>query len=119
MEANFPKLEEQILERWRELKAFAKSWERRPASRRTPPFVFYEGPPTANGSPGIHHVLSRVFKDVVCRYKTMRGFFVPRKAGGDTKKSGIPLRNASAFGWTPSIPTSLMKESIWRACGGL
>ncbi|KKU93550.1 MAG: isoleucine--tRNA ligase [Candidatus Wildermuthbacteria bacterium RIFCSPLOWO2_02_FULL_47_9c] len=89
MEANFPKLEEQILERWRELKAFAKSLERRSASRRTPPFVFYEGPPTANGSPGIHHVLSRVFKDVVCRYKTMRGFFVPRKAGWDTH--GLPV----------------------------
>ena len=86
MEVNFPKLEEKILKHWREQKAFEKSLQKRKRGRR---FVFYEGPPTANGSPGIHHVLSRAFKDVVCRYKTMRGFFVSRKAGWDTH--GLPV----------------------------
>ncbi len=86
MDVNFPKLEEEILERWKKEKAFVKSVARRKGSRR---FVFYEGPPTANGMPGIHHVLSRAFKDVVLRYKTMRGFFVPRRAGWDTH--GLPV----------------------------
>ncbi len=86
MEADFSKLEEQILKRWKEQKTFEKSLERR---KRSPRFVFFEGPPTANGSPGIHHVLSRVFKDVICRYKTMRGFYVGRKAGWDTH--GLPV----------------------------
>jgi len=52
-------------------------------------FVFYEGPPTANGRPGIHHVLSRVFKDVILRYRTMKGYYVPRRAGWDTH--GLPV----------------------------
>jgi len=86
MEVNFPKLEEQILKRWRREKTFAKSVARR---KNSPRFVFYEGPPTANGKPGLHHVESRAFKDVVLRYKTMRGFFVPRRAGWDTH--GLPV----------------------------
>lgn len=86
MDVNFPKLEEEILERWKKEKAFEKSVARRKGSRR---FVFYEGPPTANGKPGIHHVLSRAFKDVILRYKTMRGFFVERRAGWDTH--GLPV----------------------------
>ena len=86
MEADFPRLEEQILKRWKEQKAFEKSLQKRQKGKR---FVFYEGPPTANGSPGIHHVLSRAFKDVICRYKTMRGFYVGRKAGWDTH--GLPV----------------------------
>jgi len=85
MENNFPKIEEEILEFWRENKAFQKSIENRARSKD---FVFYEGPPTANGKPGIHHVLSRVFKDAICRYKTMKGFKVLRKAGWDTH--GLP-----------------------------
>ncbi|MDP4007303.1 MAG: isoleucine--tRNA ligase, partial [bacterium] len=83
---NFPKLEEQILKRWKTDKTFAKSVERR---KNSPRFVFYEGPPTANGRPGLHHIGSRSFKDVVLRYKTMRGFFVPRRAGWDTH--GLPV----------------------------
>ena len=66
-----------MLERWRERDVFHESIRRREGA---PPFVFYEGPPTANGRPGSHHVLSRVFKDVFPRYKTMRGHLVPRKA---------------------------------------
>jgi isoleucyl-tRNA synthetase len=81
-----PQLEEEILQFWDENDVFKKSIERR---KDAPPFVFYEGPPTANGKPGIHHVLSRTIKDTVCRYKSMAGYFVDRKAGWDTH--GLPV----------------------------
>ena len=83
---SFPALEEEILERWREQEIFRRSVEERPAERL---FAFYEGPPTANGTPGVHHVLARVFKDLFPRYKTMRGFRAPRKGGWDTH--GLPV----------------------------
>jgi isoleucyl-tRNA synthetase len=83
---SFPDLEARILEFWREKQIFRRSVEERPEGRL---FVFYEGPPTANARPGIHHVLSRVFKDLIPRYKTMRGYRVPRKAGWDTH--GLPV----------------------------
>src|SRR3989344_7182410 len=86
MEADFPKLEERILKRWKEQKAFEKSLQRR---KKAPRFAFYEGPPFANGRPGIHHVLARSFKDAVLRYKTMKGFLVERKGGWDTH--GLPV----------------------------
>jgi isoleucyl-tRNA synthetase len=75
-----------VLARWRERDVFHESIRRREGA---PPFVFYEGPPTANGRPGSHHVLSRVFKDVFPRYQTMRGHWVPRKAGWDCH--GLPV----------------------------
>ncbi len=83
---SFPELELQILERWRERDVFHESVRRREGS---PEFVFYEGPPTANGPPGSHHVLSRVFKDVFPRFKTMRGHQVHRKGGWDCH--GLPV----------------------------
>jgi isoleucyl-tRNA synthetase len=83
---SFPQLEQRVLERWRERDVFHESIRRREGA---PPFIFYEGPPTANGRPGAHHVLSRVFKDVFPRYRTMRGRFVPRKAGWDCH--GLPV----------------------------
>jgi isoleucyl-tRNA synthetase len=83
---SFPALEERVLERWRERDVFHESVRRR---QGRPPFIFYEGPPTANGRPGSHHVLSRVFKDVFPRYRTMRGHFVPRKGGWDCH--GLPV----------------------------
>jgi isoleucyl-tRNA synthetase len=83
---SFPQLEEVVLARWRERDVFRESIRRREGAER---FVFYEGPPTANGRPGSHHVLSRVFKDVFPRYKTMRGYQVPRKAGWDCH--GLPV----------------------------
>jgi len=83
---SFPALEERVLERWRARDVFGESIRRREGA---PPFVFYEGPPTANGRPGSHHVLSRVFKDVFPRYKTMRGHIVHRKAGWDCH--GLPV----------------------------
>jgi len=86
MENNFPLLEKRILKFWKDNKTFEKSILRR---KKASSFVFYEGPPTANGKPGIHHVLSRSFKDIICRYKTMQGFEVLRKAGWDTH--GLPV----------------------------
>lgn len=78
--------EEQISAHWDKIDLLDKSVSSRPAEK---PFVFYEGPPTANGRPGIHHVISRTLKDAVCRYKTMEGFQVKRKAGWDTH--GLPV----------------------------
>ena len=79
-------MEDRILRFWKENEIFHKSVQHRPGDRV---FSFYEGPPTANGRPGVHHVLSRVFKDVIPRYRTMRGYRVPRKAGWDTH--GLPV----------------------------
>jgi isoleucyl-tRNA synthetase len=86
---SFPALEEAVLERWRERDVFKESLRRREGSPR---FTFYEGPPTANGRPGSHHVLSRVFKDIFPRYKTMRGYYAPRKGGWDCH--GLPVEIA-------------------------
>ncbi len=84
-----PALEERVLERWREHEVFAQSLRMREGAE---PWVFYEGPPTANGRPGAHHVLSRVFKDIYPRYKTMRGHRVERKGGWDCH--GLPVEIA-------------------------
>ncbi|MGZ3851944.1 MAG: isoleucine--tRNA ligase [Flavisolibacter sp.] len=83
---NLPSIEKEILERWERENAFEKSVEIREGAE---PFVFYEGPPSANGMPGIHHVMARALKDLVCRYKTMQGFKVERKGGWDTH--GLPI----------------------------
>jgi isoleucyl-tRNA synthetase len=83
---HMPTLETEILARWKEENTFEKSIENRDGKDS---FVFYEGPPSANGMPGIHHVISRTLKDMVCRYKTMQGFQVNRKAGWDTH--GLPV----------------------------
>ena len=84
-----PALEEQVLGRWRERDVFRESLRRREGGER---WVFYEGPPTANGRPGSHHVLARVFKDVFPRYQTMRGRYVERKGGWDCH--GLPVEIA-------------------------
>ncbi|MFN3699497.1 MAG: isoleucine--tRNA ligase, partial [Dictyoglomus sp.] len=83
---NFPKMEEEILKFWKDNNTFKKSLENRKGSPR---FTFYEGPPTANGKPHAGHVLPRIYKDLFPRYKTMQGFYVPRKAGWDTH--GLPV----------------------------
>jgi len=83
---NFPDLETGILDFWRDNDIFKRSIEERPEDNL---FVFYEGPPTANGRPGVHHIMPRVIKDLFARYKTMRGYRVPRKAGWDTH--GLPV----------------------------
>ena len=86
---DFPKLEEEILERWRERDIFRESVRRRQGAE---PYVFYEGPPTANGRPGSHHVIARAFKDIFPRYQTMRGRYVERKGGWDCH--GLPVEIA-------------------------
>ena len=83
---DLPKLEEKILKFWKDRKIFERTLENRANARR---FVFFEGPPTANGMPGMHHFMGRVFKDLFVRYKTMRGYLVTRKAGWDTH--GLPV----------------------------
>ncbi len=85
-ELNLPKIEEEVLAFWKQADIFKKSISSRPSDK---PFVFYEGPPTANGKPGIHHVLARTMKDFACRFKTMQGYRVERKAGWDTH--GLPV----------------------------
>lgn len=83
---HLPSIEKEILSMWQEHNAFEQSIELREGAES---FVFYEGPPSANGMPGIHHVISRTLKDLVCRYKTMQGFQVKRKGGWDTH--GLPI----------------------------
>ncbi|MCB1316641.1 MAG: class I tRNA ligase family protein, partial [Leptospiraceae bacterium] len=81
-----PTREEDLIQFWKDRRIFEQSGE---LTREGRPFVFYEGPPTANGRPGIHHVLSRVFKDIYIRYFGQRGFHVPRRAGWDCH--GLPV----------------------------
>jgi isoleucyl-tRNA synthetase len=83
---NLPAFEKEMLDHWETMGAFESSVSLREGAD---PFVFYEGPPSANGMPGIHHVISRTLKDLVCRYKTMQGFQVKRKGGWDTH--GLPI----------------------------
>ena len=120
MELDFPQLENKILSRWKRNKVFEKSIAKRKKAKN---FVFYEGPPTANALPGIHHVLARVFKDLICRYKTMKGFKVERKAGWDThglpveleieKKLGLKnKRDIEKYGIAKF--NKKCKESIWQ-----
>ena len=119
----FPELERPILEFWRERDVFARSLELR---KDDPLWVFYEGPPTANGTPGIHHVEARVFKDVYPRFKTMTGHLVPRKGGWDCH--GLPVelevekdigttgkRDIEAFGIAEF--NRLCRESVTRYVG--
>jgi isoleucyl-tRNA synthetase len=86
---NYPEIEQDILKFWEENDIFNKSLE---ARKDAPNYSFYEGPPTVNGKPGIHHVMARTIKDAVCRYKTQKGFYVRRQAGWDTH--GLPVELA-------------------------
>ncbi|HZW38812.1 MAG TPA: isoleucine--tRNA ligase [Ignavibacteriaceae bacterium] len=83
---NYPEIEEGILRFWKDNNVFEKSIHQKDVNKS---FTFYEGPPTANGKPGIHHVMARTLKDLICRYKTMQGYRVERKAGWDTH--GLPV----------------------------
>src|SRR3989344_2576883 len=125
---NPAEVEEKVLEFWRTHSIFSKSLKLRQGraggrADRAKTFVFYEGPPYANGRPGIHHVLARVFKDIILRYKTMRGYYVPRKAGWDThglpveleaeKQLGIKSkREIEKFGI--ALFNQKAKEAVWQ-----
>ncbi|WP_424534619.1 isoleucine--tRNA ligase [Sphaerisporangium viridialbum] len=88
-QVDLPAFEAEVLDRWRDGKVFERSLEQ---NADGPSWIFFEGPPTANGMPGVHHIEARVFKDVFPRYKSMRGFNVPRKAGWDCH--GLPVEVA-------------------------
>ena len=103
-----------ILKTWSEEKAFEKSVSNRDGKT---PFVFYEGPPSANGMPGIHHVISRTLKDLVCRYKTMQGFQVKRKGGWDTHGLPVELGVEKLLGITKEdIGKSISVEEYNATC---
>ena len=94
---NLSDVNKEVLKDWDEKDVFSKSMTEREGC---PSFVFYEGPPSANGMPGIHHVMARTIKDVFCRYKTMKGFQVKRKAGWDTHGLPVELGVEKALGIT-------------------
>jgi isoleucyl-tRNA synthetase len=94
---SFPQLELEVLERWRDRDVFAESLRRRADAEQ---WVFYEGPPTANGPPGSHHVLARVFKDIYPRFKTMRGYRVERKGGWDCHGLAVEIAVEQQLGFT-------------------
>ncbi len=100
---DFPKFEQEILAFWKEQGVFKKSVENRNGSEN---FIFYEGPPSANGLPGIHHVMARAVKDTFCRYKTLQGYKVDRKGGWDTHGLPVELQVEKELGIT--------KEDIGR-----
>ena len=83
---SLPNIHKDVLKRWNEKNIFEKCIN---SSKGKPHFTFYEGPPSANGMPGIHHVIARTIKDLFCRYKTLKGYKVNRKAGWDTH--GLPV----------------------------
>jgi isoleucyl-tRNA synthetase len=120
MAINFPQIEEEILKFWQEKNIFAKTLAK---TKNGKPFVFFEGPPTANAKPGIHHVLARVFKDIIPRYKTMQGYYVERKAGWDTHGLPVELEMEKKLGirGKPDIEkygiaefNKKCKESVWQ-----
>ena len=99
---------------WEEHKTFEKSVEIRKEHK---PFIFYEGPPSANGTPGIHHVMARAIKDIFCRYKTMKGFLVERKAGWDTHGLPVEISVEKSLGITKEdIGTKISVEDYNKAC---
>ncbi|MFQ5636471.1 MAG: isoleucine--tRNA ligase [bacterium] len=117
---NFPQLEQDILNYWEENDIFKKTIESRDPANS---FVFYEGPPTANGRPGIHHVISRTIKDFVCRLKTMQGYRVERKAGWDTHGLPVEIEVEKELGFTNKDDIEAYgvekfnrkcRESVWK-----
>jgi isoleucyl-tRNA synthetase len=103
-----------ILEYWKENQVFEKSISNRPASK---PYTFYEGPPSANGMPGIHHVMARSIKDIFCRYKTLKGFRVERKGGWDTHGLPIELAVEKKLGITKEdIGKTITVDAYNEAC---
>ena len=104
----------EILDYWKKNRVFEKSISNRPASK---PYIFYEGPPSANGMPGIHHVMARSIKDIFCRYKTLKGYRVERKGGWDTHGLPIELAVEKKLGITKDdIGKSITVEDYNAAC---
>ncbi|MBI2278811.1 MAG: class I tRNA ligase family protein [Candidatus Brennerbacteria bacterium] len=119
-EFSLPAVEEKVLAYWRANRVFEASLAKTAKGKQ---FVFYEGPPTANGRPGIHHVLARAFKDIIPRYKTMRGFHVPRRGGWDTHGLPVEIEVEKALGLKSKKEiekfgiaafNAQCKESVWK-----
>jgi len=111
---NLPQIGKEILERWEREHVFEKSISNRPSSK---PYTFYEGPPSANGMPGIHHVMARSIKDIFCRYKTLKGYQVKRKGGWDTHGLPIELAVEKSLGITKEdIGKKISVEEYNAAC---
>ena len=111
---NLPQIADDILASWEQHGTFQKSIETRPADR---PYVFFEGPPSANGKPGIHHVMARAIKDIFCRFHTLKGYRVERKAGWDTHGLPVELGVEKELGITKEdIGVKLTIEEYNEAC---
>jgi len=111
---NLSDINKEILDKWDKENVFQKSLDLRSDA---PTFVFYEGPPSANGMPGIHHVMARTIKDIFCRYKTMKGFLVNRKAGWDTHGLPVELSVEKSLGITKEdIGKKISVEEYNNAC---
>jgi len=111
---NLPQLGKDILKKWEADDIFKKSLKIR---ENHEPFIFYEGPPSANGTPGIHHVMARAVKDIFCRYKTMKGYLVNRKAGWDTHGLPIEIAVEKTLGITKEdIGKKISVDEYNRAC---
>jgi len=111
---NLPEIGKEILTRWEQEKIFEKSINNRPESKT---YTFFEGPPSANGMPGIHHVMARTIKDIFCRYKTLKGYQVKRKGGWDTHGLPIELAVEKALGITKEdIGKKISVEQYNDAC---
>ena len=111
---DLPKVANEVLDFWKSERIFEKSMETREGNT---PFVFFEGPPSANGLPGIHHVMARAIKDIFCRYKTQKGFQVKRKAGWDTHGLPVELGVEKQLGITKEdIGTKISVEDYNQAC---
>ena len=111
---NLPEIEENVLSFWNDNSVFEKSIKE---SQNSNNFTFYEGPPSANGMPGIHHVIARTIKDLFCRYKTLKGFIVNRKAGWDTHGLPVELGVEKELGLTKEdIGTKISIEDYNKAC---
>ena len=111
---NLPKIADDILASWEQDGTFQKSIETRPADR---PYVFFEGPPSANGKPGIHHVMARAIKDIFCRFHTLKGYRVERKAGWDTHGLPVELGVEKELGITKEdIGVKLTIDEYNEAC---
>ena len=111
---NLSDVNKEMLKVWDEKDIFRKSLEMREGHPR---FVFYEGPPSANGMPGIHHVIARSIKDIFCRYKTMKGYLVNRKAGWDTHGLPVELGVERSMGITKEdIGKKITVEEYNAAC---
>ena len=111
---NLSEVNKEILGNWQKEDTFEMSMKTREGH---PAFVFFEGPPSANGMPGIHHVMARTLKDVICRYKTLQGFQVERKAGWDTHGLPVELGVEKKLGITKEdIGKKISIEEYNRAC---